>query len=492
MSDPVYDLYQSCAYPAMSHPSTDPAVTAVAAKLAGLDVRNPSGARILEIGCASGHNLLPLAKRWPESQFTGIDFSTSAIHEACETARDAGLENVRFIETDLRFFNPGGEAGYDFIIAHGVYSWVPTDVRQALLDFCAANLSLQGLALISYNTLPGWSLRKSIVELTRLLTDRSVDGSIGHDPEETLGFLATAAGNHTSYARHLTAVLHDMFGKSGGGLPFDDFSPVNEPCTFFEFTRRASLSGLRYLGESQLENNFPAALAPGSSQFLAPLSKDPFALQQTIDVLTNRTFRSSLLCRTDASIQSRISTASVLQFSIRCPRKAGISASEACLTGPSGEVLARFEDPHEVAFFTVLDRTSPESVPIHEVIEQMKVLLQGRFDSTRSMPLIARLVMDCTRHGHVLLRYEPVRFDFEPPTFPKLDPLGLLAARKDQPLVDLYHASYLLDEVRKPIALAMDGSKPLDVLVDLAKNVSPKFDFRTWIGHLAARGMFID
>ncbi|MBC8125621.1 MAG: class I SAM-dependent methyltransferase, partial [Gloeobacteraceae cyanobacterium ES-bin-144] len=84
MSDLIHELYETRAYPAMSHPSSDPALTAVAALLAGLRVRHPSQSKILEIGCASGLNLIPLAIRWPQSRFVGIDLSGPAIQQARE------------------------------------------------------------------------------------------------------------------------------------------------------------------------------------------------------------------------------------------------------------------------------------------------------------------------------------------------------------------------------------------------------------------------
>ena len=77
MADPIQELYDARVYPAMSHPLADPAVSGVAAMFAGLRVRHPAGARILEIGCASGHHLIPLAQRWPDSYLIGIDLSAS-------------------------------------------------------------------------------------------------------------------------------------------------------------------------------------------------------------------------------------------------------------------------------------------------------------------------------------------------------------------------------------------------------------------------------
>lgn len=481
MSDPVLDLYQSCVYQAMSHPSTDPAVTAVAARLAGLDVPAPSSARFLEIGCAAGHNLLPLAARWPESRFIGIDFSTAAIEEARETAARAGLANVDFIETDLRAYDPGAGGDFDFIIAHGVYSWVPDEVRQGLMELCAAKLSPRGVALISYNTLPGWSLRKTLVGLTNRL---GATEAAGGDPEEILAFLATAAGNHTPYARHLTSVLHAMFGKGAISLSFDDFGPVNEPCTFLDFAGRAALSGLRYLGESQLVEDLPASLAPGSAEILKPLAKDPLALQQTIDVLTNRTFRRSLLCRADAPVLDRINPTVVLDFSVRNPNATERLADGVRLLNHDGNELARFEDPLAVAFFSVLAESRPESVPVREVLAKVAEISP---DPTQSL---LRLVVNSARRGLVLLRDEPVRFDTAVPEFPDLGHLRLIAARNGQPMADLYHSPCRLDVAGQRIALAMDGSHSVEDLAALARSIAPKLDFQTWLGQLVVRGVF--
>jgi trans-aconitate methyltransferase len=124
MNDPIRQLYQTRIYPAMSHPPADPAVSGVAALLGGLDVRVPSKARVIEIGCASGHNLIPLAMRWPESRFVGIDLSEAAIQQARDLAEAAGAGNVAFQTADLRDFEDGEP--YDFIIAHGFSHGCPT------------------------------------------------------------------------------------------------------------------------------------------------------------------------------------------------------------------------------------------------------------------------------------------------------------------------------------------------------------------------------
>ena len=483
MTDPVYELYHSHAYPAMSHPATDPSVMAVSAALAGLEVRPPPGSSILEIGCASGHNLLPLAARWPNCRFTGIDFSKSAIEDARETARLAEMPHVEFIEADLRDFVPGDGCGYDYIFAHGIYSWVPEDVQRALLDFCTKHLSSQGVALISYNTLPGWSLRKSIVDVTRNLLVRSGKQSHG----EILALLAMATGSHTPYARHLNTVLHEMFGKGDDILPFDDFAPINDPCTFVDFVGKASQSGMRYLGESKLAENFPLDLATYALEVLHSLAAEPLLSQQMIDVLTNRKFRRSILCRSDAPVRDRIPATTVLNFSIRCPHLFTRSANGAVLTCQSGNQLASFDKPLAIALYNILSETKTQSVPIHEVIGQMADQLKAPVD----VHSFGRMILDSARKNLVSLRYEPLLFDTVPPAYPNLGKLRLLGAQKGQPLVDQHHAPCLLNDARKQqIAVAMDGTNRIDALTTLANTIAPDFDFNRWLNHLAARGMF--
>ena len=106
MPDVIHELYTRHGYPPMSHPLSDPAVSAVAARLAGLDVAHPRRARVLEIGCSSGHNLLPLARRWPESRFTGIDLAERAVEEARGLAAACEISNTDFHAADLRSFEP--------------------------------------------------------------------------------------------------------------------------------------------------------------------------------------------------------------------------------------------------------------------------------------------------------------------------------------------------------------------------------------------------
>ncbi len=213
-------LTSNRAYPPMSHPVADPSVNAVAARFAGLEPPDPARARILEIGCATGHHLLPLAMRWPQARFTGIDTCGEAIQQARNLARLADLDaRVDFQSVPLHDFDPGGQR-YDYILAHGFFSWVPDPVKQQLLAFCHQHLSENGVAVISFNVTAGWEKRLPIVQKARAL----VDAALVENEIAALHALRAISSNPGE-----TSVIDDMLAKGADVLAFDDFAPVCDP-----------------------------------------------------------------------------------------------------------------------------------------------------------------------------------------------------------------------------------------------------------------------
>ncbi|MCL5060566.1 MAG: class I SAM-dependent methyltransferase, partial [Candidatus Thermoplasmatota archaeon] len=161
--------YDELPYDSLPLPETQPDFLAAVAKLHGFDAPDPSRARILELGCAQGGNLIPLAWRWPECECVGVELSRVQAEAGAAFIQALGLCNVRILHGDLAAL-PADLGEFDYIIAHGVYSWVPLAVQQALLDVCRHHLSAQGIAYISFNVDAGWQalqpLRTVLIERT--------------------------------------------------------------------------------------------------------------------------------------------------------------------------------------------------------------------------------------------------------------------------------------------------------------------------------------
>src|SRR5574340_492176 len=161
--------YDELPYDSLPLPETQPDFLAAVARLHGFEAPDPRGARILELGGAQGGNLIPLAWRWPDSDCVGVELSRVQAEAGADFIRRLGLSNVRIVHGDLAAL-PADLGKFDYIIAHGVFSWVPPAIQRALLDVCRRHLTPHGVAYVSFNVAAGWvrllPLRTALVERT--------------------------------------------------------------------------------------------------------------------------------------------------------------------------------------------------------------------------------------------------------------------------------------------------------------------------------------
>ena len=146
--------YEAIAYAALPHPLTHPDRLATVATFLGYDAPAPARCRVLEVGCNQGANLVPMAVTLPDATFVGCDLSPSAIDAGRAMAAAIGARNVDLRCADLATLDPT-LGPFDYIVAHGVYSWVPADVREALFALAGARLAPGGVMFVSFNALPG-------------------------------------------------------------------------------------------------------------------------------------------------------------------------------------------------------------------------------------------------------------------------------------------------------------------------------------------------
>ena len=158
LTDVLSQAYDAVPYASHPFPQSAPENLEAIAHLFGLAACPPAQARVLELGCASGGNLIPLAARYPQLQAVGIDLSTVQVQQGQQDIARAGLGNVTLQNMNLEEVD-ASLGQFDYIICHGVYSWVPPAVQTAILRIASENLAPDGVAYISYNTYPGWKAR---------------------------------------------------------------------------------------------------------------------------------------------------------------------------------------------------------------------------------------------------------------------------------------------------------------------------------------------
>ena len=308
--------YDVVAYPGYSHPQTLPDRLAVIGILSGLKPQRVDQCRLLELGCGDGTNLGPMASTLPKSEFLGLDLAAKPIARGQQMIREAGLTNIQLLQADLAEFKGWGEK-FDYIIAHGLYSWVPAGIRQRLLEICRDCLAPQGVAFVSYNSFPGAHLRKLVREMM-LFHVRALESPPERvqQAQALLKFLADAQDDLGESRRWLKAELESVLDHEKGHLYHDELAEVNEPFYFTQFAAQAAAHGLQYLAEADYFEMFEHGLNEATREILKQLGPNRLLREQYLDFLKCRRFRQTLLCHQDLVLQDQPDPYTVTGFYI--------------------------------------------------------------------------------------------------------------------------------------------------------------------------------
>jgi SAM-dependent methyltransferase len=298
------DPYDAVAYPSYSYPDTHPDRLAVMAILHGLSPAPVARCRMLEIACNEGANLIPMAYAMPESEFVGFDLARLPIERGQQRICELGLKNIRIFAANL--LDVGAELGhFDFIVAHGFYSWVPEPVRDRFMALCAELLTPHGVAFVSYNALPGGHLRAMVREMM-LHSVEGVDDPIQRVPQALafLHFLAETRPEGDAYRALFDEQIAQM-GKRGPQVTIhDELSETNHQIYFKDFVRHAGCHGLQYLSEAVLPPpTDPCHRAEVGSALESAAGEDFLRLEQMLDFVRLRKYRETLLCRADCEVR---------------------------------------------------------------------------------------------------------------------------------------------------------------------------------------------
>jgi len=317
MSNP-YDITVYPSYPVRaSHPER----LFTNSRLFGLQAAPPQFAWVLEIGCATGGNIIPLAYRYPEAHFVGFDYSAKQIEIAKRQVSDLGLRNIELYVENIDAFSPRHRGRkFDYILCHGVFSWVKTSLQDQIFDLCVKNLAEEGVAFISYNVFPGWNQANSLRELM-LWATRNIK-----DPQKkiakaraTVKYLADGFDAQLfpyEYARDFKKQAIELLKHDDSYLIHEYLEADNLPVYFYQFAERATNHQLQYVTESSLSVISTVNLP---EPFASDLSKNTTIvdLGQNLDFIRNTRFRQSILCHADRALDGNLHAGKIELFHIQ-------------------------------------------------------------------------------------------------------------------------------------------------------------------------------
>ncbi|MFT5585638.1 MAG: methyltransferase-like protein [Cognaticolwellia sp.] len=492
--------YDAVPYIGGTFQESHPEHLAALARLFGMAAPDPATARILEIGCAHGSNLLGIAQAYPQATILGIDASEVQIQTGKKTIAELGYKNL-----ELRFQSVTDldEGPWDYVICHGVYSWVPPEVQQAIMDVIAKHLSPTGVAYISYNVLPGWHGRMHVRDLMlfHAALFESSEDQIGQ-ARAILGMLTRAVGEKEGGGAYgeATRMLQKSLGNQYDSYLFHEYlSPYNEPIYFQEFARRVDAVDMQYMGDgefsSMLVSNFPPAIA----EEVSVVAQDLIRTEQYMDYLRNRGFRKSLICHKEAELDRSLTWEDLKNLRVRALFKPDPKAELWELNDESLGAWIRNEVPLKVgtpllkAMLHTLEQNRPGSMGLDELVAASQALIDLD-PSEHDTEECATNLLACFAKDLIEVRIHPV------PWATKISekPEAWIHARgqADDGLVvtSLMHTSVRLDEFDRVLLPLLDGTRDLHALALAAsETMSPEQFSIQWTGpDLAGSPMLIE
>lgn len=302
-NDVQQTIYSELGYKSMPFPYTTPATLEAYAALVGISAPNPKTARVLELGATYGGNIISQALFNPDATFVGIELSQEQVEKGNEVIANAGLTNVSLIQSDIASI--GSEIGtFDYIIAHGVYSWVDDGVKEALLRLIDEHLAEDGIAYISYNTYPGWH---TMDEVRQLMMFSNRDKTQFNHKEKVLhgktigsivGSQILKYDNLKERNSKFLGALRSVMQKDEYYVGHDHLEPNNDPVYFYQFNDHLGAHNLAYLCDADLTLSMVHSFDADIADTLDKLAlNDHVAQEQYLDFMLDTTFRKSIICK---------------------------------------------------------------------------------------------------------------------------------------------------------------------------------------------------
>lgn len=468
--------YDTVRYPSYTHPQTHPDRLAVIGRLFGLEPAPADRCRVLELGCGSGTNLIPMAWALPQSEFVGIDLAAKPVAAGNEMLRGLSLTNARLVHGNVTEIDRAW-GRFDYIIAHGLYSWVPANVRERILTLCRDSLAPHGIAFISYNALPGCHLRTMLREMM-LFHVRGCESPAERTNQSLafVRFLAEAQDTKDDYRLWMKAEAQRIYEHDEGHLYHDELGEINEPLYFTQFMEQAARHGLQYLGEADYFEMSDHIFKDSVRQTLGQLAANRILREQYLDFLKCRRFRQTLLCRSDAPVKTEARAESVERFFI--------ASTTECTTDP---VIAPssnhrvFESPKGATVETdyalgqsalvVLRELWPRPLPFQELLQQATARLGqpnlGEPDEHSVRSRLCEFLLRLYDAGMVTFRAAMPNFTSTISEHPTTSPVVRWQARHGEFVTSVFHVAVKVeDEIGRQLLIWLDGSRDRNALVE--------------------------
>ncbi len=464
--------YDQVLYPSGAYPQTHPRRSATIAFLRGMQPERIDRCRVLELGCGTGGNLLPMAYDYPDSEFVGLDLAQRPIAAGRALATQLALKNIQLEAMDVSDLRVNSFGRFDYIIAHGLYSWVAAPVRKRILEICRDLLRPQGIAYVSYNAYPGNHLRDLARGMMRYHVSRfvTVNDKVGQ-ARGLLKFLAEAELEHDCYIDALKSQFERSMKYTDEAFFHDDLSEVNQPFYFHEFMQEAGLYHLRFVGEAMPMELDPTRYRPGVLEKLNELAEaDEIVREQYKDFLRGCAFRQTLLCHDNIDLSSDIRIDRIPQLHATCNATPRRTDKSFLFRRPKGSEIET-SNPIVGSALEIVCSRWPESVSFSQMLDGVRRSAPNWSSDTDLVSTIAVALSTLYRAEFLGLQLYPYQVTHTVSGRPLISKLARTQLCREESATTQLHVNFRFpDPLSRQLVLLMDGSRTQSQIVSELTN----------------------
>jgi len=487
--DKLRDSYTDVPYLSQAYSDSHPDRLATLGRIFGMHPVLVNNCRVLELGCASGGNIIPMAYFLPDSDFVGVEFNEGHVKKAQHTISDLGLSNIRIDQGNILDINESC-GKFDYIICHGVFSWVPETVQEKIFSIASENLAEHGIVYISYNTYPGWHMKEMIRHM--MLYHASQFESPRQRLDQGTAFIeflakAVAGNSKDLYGLLLNNELESLKHSEAWYLFHDYMEVVNTPIYFHRFIDRAAQHNLQYLAEANFSSMFSHEFSEEISQTMEEISQDIVQKEQYMDFLRNRLFRQTLLCHKNLDLNRTLdaqSLANLLIVSDISPesQKMDLSIGTVQKFRISDGTVIETQNPVIKAAFWNIKENWPNSVPFETLYEMCSRELgafmnDNELNSNNWRHELGRGLLHCYASGAVKARTWEAEFSTNVSDKPKVNELTLYQNNNHHRIVNPRHEIVTFDSMAQNLLPMLDGTNDRNSMVYKLSKLAEKRAF---------------
>jgi len=476
--------YDAVPYQSNFQPQMHPDRMATLAALLGMKPAAVENCRYLELGCGEGDNLIGFAHSLPESEFVGIDLSARQIETANRAVEELALKNVKFIHLDVMRLNREEYGQFDFIAAHGFFSWVPDSVRRKVLALYREMLAPNAVGYLSYNVLPGGYLRQMMRDMM-LYHTREEPLSLAKVEKglSVLGFLRDSTQKNDYYQTILKNEINFVLNHDAPNVLHDEMGDINQPFYFHEFVKLAHENDLQYLSESEYYqvplNEYP----PQTRQTLDSFGDDLVRREQYADFLLCRRFRQTLLCRADATLNRNVEPDKLREFYIASAIGPADKTAELETNKiekfrfPNGAVV-ELDHPLTKVALAHLGSIWTDSINFDDLVNLARRRLENHGvvieDWEKTLNITCSILLELHKHSTVELHVHQPKFARQASEFPRISALARWQLSRGDKVTTLNNTQVKIDDsFFRHLLPLLDGTRnKLDLKKELRKKIS--------------------